>query len=317
MKTYNKLILSMLGSAFVVGAVSAQNWTLNGVTQPQQLTTSSNESAVAIDPLTGVASVKTAGVGPSVAISANPSSLDINSATTVSWTASNFGNNLNCTRTSSPTLSGWNGPSTLASGSVSVTMPSSPQTVSLTLNCSGDNGSNTNFTNVLVLQPGSGVNCSQRPPAVLGVPRVLINKSFFSIWGVDFPGLIGPAYGLGEPGISDGTVLAFEFMAPSDIPYSGGWLQAVYSPDSFGRGTIIGGFSECPGEISNSVAGCESSAGKVRNEWTTNGRANSCKLTPGRKYYYNLSFGPCVTGPSPGTPGGTCSFRLESQRYSQ
>ena len=318
MKAHNKIILSMLGSAILAGTVSAQNWSVNGVTDPLSLTASSTESAVAIDPLTGFTSIKKAApVGtPTVSISAAPASLIVNGATTVTWSTSGFTGGLNCIRTSTANLSSWSGTSSSASGSLTVTMPNTAQTVTLTLSCTADNGSATNFTNVSVTSASNPL-CTSRPPAVFGSPRALVNKTFSLIWGVDFPGLIGPAFGLGEPGITDGTVLAFEFVAPSGISYSGGWLQAVYSPDSGGRGTLIAGFSECPGEINNSTAGCESSAGKVRNEWTTNNRADSCKLTPGRRYYYNLSTGPCVSGPSPGTPGAVCSFRLESQRYLQ
>ena len=316
MKTYNKFILALLGATLVVGTGSAQNWTVNGTTQPTQLTTSANESAVAIDPLTGVATVKTAGAGPSVSISASPSSVIVGAVSTISWTASGFGNNLNCTRTSSPSnLNGWSGTFPNATGSSSVTMPATAQTVTLTLSCSGDNGTVSNFTTVAV-NPNNGVDCSTRPPNVFGSPRTVVSKTFASIWNTDFPGVFGSSFGVAPtPGIADGTVVAYSFVAPFNNVIEG-FLQLAFSPDGGGRGTLAAGFSECEGEINNLQPTCEAGTFKLRNEWTTTGRAGACNLIPGRRYYYNMSTeGPCVFGPDPGAPGGICSFRLNSRRY--
>ena len=315
MKIFNKFILSMLGSALIVGTGSAQNWTVNGTTQTTQLTTSASEAAVAIDPLTGVASIKTAGAGPSVAISANPSTVFVNGASTISWTASGFGNNLNCSRTSSPTLTGWTSSSNVATGSVSVTMPATAQTVTLTLSCSGDNGTASNFTTVAVNTNNNGVDCTSRPPNVFGSPRTLVRNTFFSIWNTDFPGIFGSSFGVAAPPIADGTVVAYSFVAPSNNTIEG-YLQLAFSPDGGGRGTLAAGFSECEGEINNLQPTCDAGTFKLRNEWTTTGRVGACNLIPGRTYYYNMSIeGPCLQGPDPGVPGGLCSFRLNSRRY--
>ena len=308
MKTHNKIILSMLGSALLAGTVSAQNWTVNGTTNPLPLTTSSDLSAVAIDPLTGVASVRTAAPAgtPSVSISAAPTSVNVNGTTTVTWSTAGFTGALNCTRTG-----GWSGSSSEASGSVLVTMPSTQQTVTLTLSCTASNGTASNFTNVVVTP--TGVNCSARPPAVLGSPRVLVNREFFSLYGTNFPGTFGPTI-LGS--VADGTVAAYAFVAPVDNVISG-FLLSTASPEG-GRGAAIAGLSECPGEISETPINCFGGTGKTRNEWTTTGRVNSCNLIPGRQYYYNFSTqGSCVSGPDPGTPGANCFFRLESKRYVQ
>lgn len=314
MKISTKFILSILGSALIVGTGSAQTWTVNGTTQATQLTTSAGEAAVAIDPLTGIASIKTAGAGPSISISANPATVAVSVATSVSWTASGFGNNLTCTRTSNASLAGWSGTSIVTSGSASVTMPASAQTVTITLSCTGDNGSASNFTSVVVTQPGTG-QCASRPPGVFGSPRQVVNQTFFSAWARDFPGQFNTAYGAGVAGISDGTVIAYSFVAPTGNSIEG-YLLAVYSPDGGGRAGLAAGFSECAGEISNMTPTCSGSLGKIRSEWTTNGRVGACNLIPGRTYYYNLSTdGPCVFGPDPGTPGGVCAFRLESKRY--
>ena len=311
MKTYNKFILALLGSTLVVSTGTAQTWTVNGNPQSTPLTASANEAAVAIDPITGIASVRTPGAGPSLTISANPSALAVNASTTVSWNAAGFGGNLNCTRSSTPTLSGWTGSISTASGSVSVTMPSTAQTVTLTLNCTGDNGTAGNSTNVTVASAGQ---CGLRPPSLFGSPRNLINQTFSSVWNSSFPGPFNAAYGAGVPGINEGTVIAYSFVAPTGNAVEG-YLLAVYSPDSGGRGSLAAGFSECPGEINNLTPTCSGSAGKIRSEWTSTGRAGACNLIPGRTYYYNLSVESCVSGPEPGTPGGICSFRLESKRY--
>jgi hypothetical protein len=323
MKTYNKFMLALLGATLVVGTGSAQNWTVNGTPQSTQLTTSANEAAVAIDPATGAATVKTAGAGPSVAISANPSSVNVNAATTISWTASGFGNNLNCTRTSSPALTGWANTSTSATGSVSVTMPATVQTVTLTLSCTGDNGAVSNFTNVAVTDPGTAVNCSQRPPSYNGSPRTLVSRPFFDAWDLPFPGGIGQgtAFLSSGPLVSHGTVLALQFVAPTlDLVPFDGYLSAVYSPEGGGRGSIAAGFSECPGEINNNTQGCEGSSGKTLSNWTlktTPPDSTYCRLVPGRTYYFNLTVtnAGCVSGPAPGTPGANCAYRLETKRY--
>lgn len=322
MKTYNKFILALLCSALVVGTGSAQTWTINGTTQTTQLTTSANESAVAIDPLTGVATVKTQGAGPSVAISANPVSVNINAASMISWTASGFGNNLNCTRTSSPALSGWTGgPFPGATGSVSVTMPATAQTVTITLSCTGDNGTVSNFTTVAVTDPGTMVNCTQRPPSYNGSPRTLFSRSFFEMWDLPFPGSVGQGTFSGNGiGITHGTVQAFQFVAPSSatVPFDG-YLIAVYSPELGGRGTIVAGFSECPGEINNQTLSCEGDLSKPRSDWTVRvpPTATRCPFVPGKTYYYNMSVtdSGCVSGPGAGTPGAVCGFRLESKQY--
>jgi len=320
MKTYNKFMLSILGSAIVVGSVSAQTWTLNGTTQPLQLTTSSNESAVAIDPLTGVASVKTAGVGPSVSVSANPGSVNVNVATTVTWSTSNFGNNLNCTRTSSPTLSGWNGASTLAAGSVSVTMPSSQQTVSLTLSCSGDNGSATNSTTVAVTQPGTGPDCTVRPPGYnsgatgLTDSRTEVRRPFFSLFNAAFPGPAGQRWDGQPSGVSDGTVLTLEFVAPT-APQDGG-LQLADSPDRGGFGLFTTSISECPGHVAKYLQGssteldpCWGGELKPTAYWTLNSaNPQSCLLVPGKTYYFNITLvGRCLNS---NNQAANCGLRL-------
>ena len=293
MKTYNKLMLALLGSTLVVGTGSAQTWTVNGNTQSTPLTTNANEAAVAIDPLSGIASVRTPGAGPSVSISANPTSVNVGVNTSISWTASGFGNNLNCTRSSSPALSGWSGPSSGATGSVSVTMPATAQTVTITLSCSGDSGSAANSTNVNVIQSGSSVDCSQRPPSYNGTPRTLVNRSYFEAWDLPFPGAIGQgAFNGGGTGILHGTVSAFQFVAPSSatVPFDG-YLISVYSPEHGGRGTIVAGFSECPGEINNQTPNCAGDISKPRSDWTVRvpPTANFCAFVPGRTYYYNIN----------------------------
>ncbi len=319
MKTYNKLILSIFGSAFVAGTVSAQTFTVTG--QGTQLSTSSNLSAVAIDPATGQTTInaETPASQPSVTISATPGSVATNGAVTVSWSTSAFTGAVNCTRISSPVLSGWNESSTLASGSTSVTMPSTPGQVSLTLSCTGSNGSATSpAANVTVTQPGQTVDCSNRRPGVSGAPgvpgssRILVNREFSSIWGTNFPGIFGPTI---VNTVADGTVVAYAFVAPPNNDNIEGWFQTVPTPTASGRGTAATGLSECPGDISNAVPTCEPSFGKTRNEWTTTGRLNACNLIPGRQYYYNLSvLGSCTFGVG-GSPGATCAFGIESRRY--
>ena len=290
---------------------SGAGWSVNGSLQPTQLITSAVESAVAIDPLSAATAIQTTGPRPSVTLSAG-SPAQVGTSSTVSWTASDFTGNLNCTRSSNVAVNGWSGSSPLAAGAINVSMPNTPQTVTLTLNCVAENGSAVNSTTVLVTEPDM---CATRPPAVFGSPRTLINKSFFSIWNTNFPGLFGTTYGAGVPGIADGTVIAYSFVAPFNNTIEG-YLTANFSPEAGGRGSLAAGFSECPGEISALTPTCDPGVFKIRSEWTTANRPEACNLVPGRTYYYNLSIeNSCVSGPEPGTPGGVCSFRLQSRRY--
>ena len=308
MKARNKTILLMLGSAFLVGTASAQEWTINNVPQDgislrqQPLIESSTVSAIAIDPSNGKATIKTATPAgtPSVSISAAPASVSINGTTTVSWSTSGFTGAINCTRTSSPALSGWSGSSTLASGSVSVTMPGTAQTVSLTLSCTGLPNSASNSTNVAVTQPGVGVDCSTRPPGynsgTIGVisPRTLVIRPFFSLYKASFPGPPGQRWDGQPSGVADGTVLAFEFVAPA-APLNG-FLELAPSTDRGGFGVPTTGFSECPGYIVQRLQGsptaldpCWGGDGKPTAYWTLNPTTPSCLLTPGKTYYFNIT----------------------------
>ena len=309
MKTHNKIILSMLGSAFLAGTVSAQNWTVNGTTNPLPLTTSSDLSAVAIDPLTGVASVRTAAPAgtPAVSITAAPGSVVVNGTTTVTWSATGFTDGAGiavtptCTRTSSPALSGWSGTSVVPIPiPVSVTMPGTQQTVTLTLSCTASNGTASNFTNVVVTQPGAGVDCSFRPPGynsgTTGVtsPRTLVIRSFFSLYNASFPGPPGQRWDGQPSGVSDGIVLAFEFVAPA-APLNG-YLELVSSTDRGGFGVPTTGFSECPGYIVQRLQGsptaldpCWGGDTKPTAYWTLNPTTPSCLLTPGKTYYFNIT----------------------------
>lgn len=303
MKSYNTLIFLTLACALLL-----QGTVVNGAPPPNI------ESAVSIDPQTGFVAVKIF-PDPSVAIGANPTSAPVNVTISVSWAVAHFGANLICTRTSTPTLSGWSGTSNLASGSASVTMPATPQTVTLTLSCTGENGNAGNSTNVNVSP--SSTNCSTRPPSYNGSPRVLVNRTFFELWNRPFPGAVGegPTFGLG---IQHGTVSAYEFIAPlaSVVPFDG-YFNVIFRPNLGGIGTIVAGFSECPGEINDLTPNCEGSAGKPRSDWTvrTPPTAFYCPLVPGRTYYYNISVSNAGCIFASGATGAECGFALQSKQY--
>ena len=317
MKIYNKAVLSILGSVLIVGTGSAQNWTINGLPQSTQLTSSATEAAVAIDPATGVATVKTAGAGPSVSISANPTSVLTNATTSITWNASGFGGNLNCTRTSSPSgLTGWSSTSNTATGSTSVTMPATAQTVTISLSCTGDNGSANSFTSVSVTQPGTGgVDCTQRRPGYNGSPRQEVRRSYFSIFNAGFPGPINARWEGQPSGVADGAVIALEFVAPTSPAQ--GYMDIVDSPDRGGFGRVTAGFSDCPGEISTFVPGsttvlnpCWGGELKTLSRWTLDpGDVNRCVLIPGKTYFLNITMVErCLS--SGGAPAN-CGLRME------
>ena len=293
----------MVGFAFVAGTGSAQTYTVNGVTQPSPLIESATLSAVSVDPFTGNVAIRTAAPAgtPVVSISAAPASVSVNGTTTVSWSTSGFTGALNCTRTSSPALSGWTGTSTLASGSVAVTMPSAAQTVTLTLSCTGGNGTASNSTNVAVTQPG-GVDCSTRPPGynsngtIAGTsPRSLVVRPFLQLFNEAFPGTSGSRW-QGDPnGVADGAVLAFEFVAANTLRPNGRF-EAVDNPDRGGFGQVTTAISECPGHIAQrsqsapaELSACWGGFLKTSAYWSFIPGNNDCLLIPGKTYYYNIT----------------------------
>jgi len=291
MKAYLKFILSALVSTLAVGSASAENWTVDGVAQPTPLTSSATESAVAVDPDTGFVSVKTAGSGPSMATNAQEQNQSQAAPLAISDNPAG----------GIPPGAGW---------SVNGVTQLTPLTTSTTESAVAVDP----LTGATAIKTATAL-CASRPPAVFGSPRTLINQTFFSMWNTNFPGLFNTAFGAGVPGVADGTVIAFSFVAPVNNTIEG-YILAAYSPNSSGRGSLAAGFSECPGEINAMTPTCNPGLGKIRNEWTTTGRPGACNLVAGRTYYYNVSVeNSCVVGPDPGKPGGVCSFRLVSTRY--
>ncbi len=315
MKTIFKTIAILTGACLFAASGFAQTWSATGGgASSGTLTDSATESAVTINPADGVTLVRSAAVGTRVVNLSASSPVQVGQSTSVTWSTSGITGTVSCTRTN-----GWTGTSG-GSGTQNVTMPGTAQTVTLTLTCTGDNGSASASANVTVSANTGGTDCTSRPPSYLGSPRTLVNASFSTLWGILFPGVFDSA-SITFPNISDGTVLAFAFTAPpASASPSEGYILNVLSPVAGGRGTIAAGFSECPGEMSNTTTPtCKVSDTKPRSEWTVipPGRQDACNMVPGRLYYYNLSMdnAGCVSGPDPGTPGASCAYRIVSKKY--
>ena len=305
MKTH-KLLLALIGT-LIVGTGSAQTWTVNGTTQGTALTSSSTESAVAIDPVSGTVALQTAGVvtTPTVNVGA-PGSSGLGQNFSVTWSTNGFTGTVSCTASASTSVAGWSG--TLTSSPVQVTAPSSAQSLTLTLQCTGSNGTASGSAVVAI----SDSTC--RPPGYTRdatspfVPYQLQPTTFATLMANGFPGF--NSFNLGSLG--GGQVIAAEFVAPASTA-SDGYFEITSLAS--GPGTPITSLSTCPGDIDYRLNGTPATRGcmRVGNEngpaWTiSQGQSLSvirCILTPGTRYYLNIAFESC--------DGGTCNFRIASR----
>ena len=312
MKTH-KLFLALIGT-LIVGTGSAQTWTLDGVSQSSQLSISSTESAVAIDPVSGAVALKTGNITiPTVSISAS-SPVTVGQNISVTWSTQGFTGGVSCNASASTSVAGWNG--AVSSSPVQVTAPSTAQTLMLTLQCTGGNGNATNSTNVTV-NPSTG-GCPQpgylRDEVATFMPYQLRLGTFSSTdaFRNPFPA-IGAFAGGTTSTVSAGEVVAWEFVAPAPPGSDGAFVITTLAS---GPGTPISSISTCPGVIDyrlrtgpgNFNTGCMQVGNESGPSWTINGAFQNspsrCHLTPGTRYYFNFAFETCVTG--------ECIYRIGS-----
>jgi hypothetical protein len=304
-----KCLLVVVG-AVIVGTGSAQTWTLNGTTQGQNLISSSSESAVAINPIDGVVAVKTASGGPVLTVNVNTTSTaTVNQVISVNWSNSGFTGTVTCTASSVPTVSGWNG--VVSSSPVQVTMPANAGNVSLSLSCTGTNGTQSSGTNVTV----SGGGTCPPFPSYNNVQYNVQTISFSSAFATSFPGYnfqYASAFGTAQG-------QAIEFIAPT-VTDADGLFQMALTTGGGGSGVPITSISKCAGQWGdslNNVGGngrtCFKLSGEDGPEWTVQNNlpfsSTRCLLVPGERYYINIAFDNCT--------GSACSFRLFSRRSSQ
>jgi hypothetical protein len=306
MKKQNKIWLVVAGT-LIVGTGAAQTWTLDTAQQSSQLTTDANQSAVAVDPVSGRVDLVTGGTpppNPTLTIQA-PTVATVNQAFQVSYTASNFTPSV-CTATSTPSIAGWNG---TLSGTSSQATASSAGTVSLSLSCTRANGSPVVANNVSV-----AVNVATNCPApnILGAASIrgsavfVTSRSFVNTYGtpeIPNPTFPPPTGAVSAPfSINFNEVNAIDFVMPSNGTDKDGQLQLSENPATGARGIPIIAISSCAGDASNSLG-----AGTGRNcldggfagqtagmSWTDNDNnfpqsSQKCRLLPGMPYFINLA----------------------------
>jgi hypothetical protein len=274
----------------------AQTMTLDNV-QPISLSTSSTQPAWTVDVVTGNLTVRSAsgnytqcttggggGAGPSItSFSADPSSVAAGGSTTLTWTTSNV---VSCTPTQGGTTS-WSSLGTLpANGSRTVTMPNTAGTVTFGLTCTNGQTSVSRTTSVTVTSGGGGGSCA--PP--VGLTENLVSfTAMYNSW---------PAYnGWRRLQIDRGSYLAIEFTASQSTSQYGTFSASGYPGDGGGVGVMS--ISRTPGCFTQSALpqGCRTPPAMNPGISWTNGQSTvSCRLTPGERYYINISFDPIVGG---------------------
>lgn len=305
MKTH-KFLLALMGT-LIVGTGSAQTWTVNGASQSSSLTSSSTESAVAIDPVSGIVALRTAGVVPVPGVTVTaPGTAGFGQNISVSWSTTGFTGSVTCTASASTSVAGWSG--TLSSSPVQVTTPSSAQTLTLSLQCTGSNGTASNSANVVISDSSCPPPGYKRDEGAPFVPYNLQVTQYSQLFGAGFPGFDAFA----NSSLGPGQVLAAEFIAPQSTT-SDGYFEVTSLAS--GPGTPITSLSLCPGEIDYRLNGVPATRGcmRVGNEggptWTINNNQQlsviRCRMTPGTRYYLNIAFESC--------DGGACNYRATNR----
>jgi hypothetical protein len=319
MKTHQKFLHVLMG-ALIVGTGSAQTWTVNGAANPSgtQLTTSSTQSAMTIDPVSALLNLNTIGGGgtPTVAISAVPNPVNVNAQVSVTYSTAGFpAGSVSCTGNSTPSIGGWSG--ALGSSPVALTMPATQGPVTLNITCTGSGGGSAN--NFVAVQVNAiNTNCTGITPNILGVARTLDLRNFSTFTGdaTPFPAF-GQTLAIGSSdGIDEGTVRAYEFVMPATIPGEfDGSFSLGYNPSSSDvnpstaqaavslnlcAGVIPG---NTPPRLCSSFGGNKAGVGWTKNNSFSNS-PQRCLLVPGQTYFLNLGWKNCKTfGGSPGFCG--------------
>ncbi len=305
----------VIALSIVVGTGSAQNWRVDNVQQTNPLIDSNTSSAVAIDPVTGQAFVRTQApvAGPSVSVT-GPSSGALSAIVTVNWSAASFTGTVSCDATTSSSATGWTATGLGASGSRQVTLPANAGSISLSMTCTGQNGSATGSLPINVTGAcGTGSNYQG-----LGISGTTI--SFNSLaWpsaGQNFPGFTSGGSN-GEQFFDISTnYIALSFVMPANTVPDGGFQSTQVLNGATGDPNLS--ITECPGVFNNSSGLCYGPAqtsSKSGIDWKVQGAVGlRCELIPGRTYYLNIG---AETGGATGftwgcTGGIPCRFKISA-----
>lgn len=289
-------LAALVGLLSIQPGAQAQTVSLDNV-PAFNLSTSSTNSAVSIDPSTGNVTVRSAAGNLTSCTASTPNpptitSFSSNLATVtpgstfrLSWSSTNT---TSCSPDlGSPTI--WASLGTLATnGFQDLTAPGTAQTITFRLTCT--NGSQSvNQTTSVTVSSGSGGNCT--PPA-----GQTVNSS--TTWNGIFSPLPWPSFNaVRRLCVSNGQIQALEFNASSSATQFGTISTSGFPGDGDGLGRIS--ISTSPGCFDGNVlpATCLGPTATYPGvSWTNGSSAFACDLTPGQRYYLNFYFPNCTSG---------------------
>lgn len=274
-----------------------------------------NQASVTIDPLSGNVVVRSATgsactVTPAPTVSVTgPSSGQVNSQVSVSWTSTNTSGATPCTPSSNPINNTWNTGASAPNGNRTVTLPASAGTQTLTMTCSGSTspaGSSTLSINV---------TSTVLPPECTGTPTDgLIISANPGSWTTVFPGSTFPnPYGNAKAVIiPQGMSAAIAFNSGSGTVSP---IGAIETAEQSGQpaGPLRISFSKCPGDFRPQLRVgqlCATTGGS--NQASMVFRVGSivgsgyCTLTPNTNYYFNITHR-VPANPDEGIPQSECA----------
>lgn len=289
-------LAALVGLLSIQPGAQAQTVSLDNV-PAFNLSTSSTNSAVSIDPSTGNVTVRSAAGNLTSCTASTPNpptitSFSSNLATVtpgstfrLSWSSTNT---TSCSPDlGSPTI--WASLGTLATnGFQDLTAPGTAQTITFRLTCT--NGSQSvNQTTSVTVSSGSGGNCT--PPA-----GQTVNSS--TTWNGVFSPLPWPSFNaVRRLCVSNGQIQALEFNASSSGTQFGTISTSGFPGDGDGLGRIS--ISTSPGCFDGNVLPATCLGPTVTYpgvSWTNGSSAFACDLTPGQRYYLNFYFPSCTSG---------------------
>lgn len=271
----------------------AQNLSLDNV-PAIALTSSSTTSAISIDAATGNVTLRSSAgnlnecTAPNTtpvinSFGVNPSSVQVNSAFSISWSSTNT---TSCTP-SGGTGTGWAGLGTLStSGTQNLTAPATPTTVSFTLTCTNGTQSVNQQTSLTVTSGGGGGGGNCTPPSANGSTSQW-NSTLGSTWP-SFNDVLRLSVGANQ-------WVALQFTASASATQFGTFSSSHFPGDGDGAGQVS--ISTSAGCFTQSALGANCLSGILDlpgASWSNQASSFACKLTPGGTYFMNVQFPSCA-----------------------
>jgi hypothetical protein len=306
----------VIALSIVVGTGSAQNWRVDNVQQTNPLIDSNTQSAVAIDPVTGQAFVRTQApaAGPSVSVT-GPSAGAPSATVTVSWSAASFTGNVSCDATTGSGATGWSATGLGSSGSRQVTLPASQGSITLGMTCTGQNGSASGSLTINVSSNNcTGANAPNYQGLGIQGSTAAFNSFAWPSVGQNFPGFTSGGTN-GEQFFSiQSNFVALSFVMPSNTPPAGRFQSTQVLNGAFGDPIVS--LTECPGVFNDASLLCygpPQTTSKSGLDWKVQGAPDArCELIPGRTYHLNIGAAVVVGGAYQWGCGSgpACNFKI-------